>query len=143
MIKLFASVLCREDGQFYLKTPVEKIAIEVKDAPFIIVSWHRESTSDGDVICCIDNLQRTWLLSRAELLHINNYKAAAVPYMQLPYGCFARVARNVFYQWAEIAETDELGYFITSANERFYLGNYSVSAGGIATIGPKYHSSNF
>jgi hypothetical protein len=42
--------------------------------------------------------------------------------MQLPYGCFARVARNVFYQWAEIAETDELGYFITSANERFYLG---------------------
>jgi len=122
MIKLFASVLCREDGQFYLKTPVEKIVIEVKDAPFIIVSWHRESTSDGDVICCIDNLQRTWLLSRAEPLYINNYKGAAVPYMQLPYGCFARVARNVFYQWAEIAETDELGYFITSANERFYLG---------------------
>ncbi len=122
MIKLFASVLCREDGQFYLKTPVEKIAIEVKDAPFIIVRWHRESTSDGDVICCIDNLQRTWLLSHAEPLYINDYKGGAVPYMQLPHGCFARIARNVFYQWAEIAEADELGYFITSANERFYLG---------------------
>lgn len=121
LVKLFASVLCNEGGQFYLKTPVEKIAIEVKDAPFIIVAWHRESTSDGSVICCIDNLKRTWLLSRSELLYINNYKGAAVPYMQLPYGCFARVARNVFYQWAEIAETDGLGYFITSAQQKFYL----------------------
>lgn len=121
MVKLFASVLCNEDGQFYLKTPVEKIAIEVKDAPFIIVNWHSEKTSEGSVICCIDNLNRTWLLSRSESLYINDYKGAAVPYMQLPYGCFARVARNVFYQWAEIAETDELGYFITSAQQKFYL----------------------
>ena len=90
-------------GKWRIEWKKEKIVIEVKDAPFIIVSWHRESTSDGDVICCIDNLQRTWLLSRAEPLYINNYKGAAVPYMQLPYGCFARVARNVFYQWAEIA----------------------------------------
>jgi hypothetical protein len=121
MVKLFASVLCNEDGQFYLKTPVEKIAIEVKDAPFIIVNWHSEPTSEGSVICCIDNLNRTWLLGRSESLYINDYKGAAVPYMQLPYGCFARVARNVFYQWAEIAETDELGYFITSAQQKFYL----------------------
>ncbi|MEM7149572.1 MAG: DUF1285 domain-containing protein [Pseudomonadota bacterium] len=121
MVKLFASVLCNEDGQFYLKTPVEKIAIEVKDAPFIIVNWHSEKTSEGSVICCIDNLNRTWLLGRSESLYINDYKGAAVPYMQLPYGCFARVARNVFYQWAEIAETDELGYFITSAQQKFYL----------------------
>src|SRR3989442_2206220 len=34
LVKLFASVLKREDGKFYLVTPVEKVGITVDDAPF-------------------------------------------------------------------------------------------------------------
>lgn len=121
MVKLFASVLCKEDEQFYLKTPVEKIAISVDDAPFIIVDWRFESTEQGSVLCCIDNLARQWLVSPEQPLYVKDYKGSVVPYLQLPYGCSARVARSVFYQWAEKAETDELGYFIQSAGKQFYL----------------------
>ena len=42
MVKLFASVLCKEGKHFYLKTPVEKIAITLEDAPFIIIDWRYE-----------------------------------------------------------------------------------------------------
>lgn len=37
MVRLFASVLKREGGRFYLVTPVEKLGIRVEDAPFVAV----------------------------------------------------------------------------------------------------------
>jgi hypothetical protein len=41
LVKLFASVLKREDGRHYLVTPVEKIGIDVEDAPFLAVEMRR------------------------------------------------------------------------------------------------------
>jgi len=44
MVRLFSTILRREpDGSFVLVTPVEKLSIEVEDAPFIAV----EMTSEG------------------------------------------------------------------------------------------------
>ncbi len=123
MVKLFASVLCKEQNQFYLKTPVEKIAITVHDAPFIIIDWRFEQTEQGQVLCCVDNLQRTWLVTNEQPLQITGYHGQDVPYLRLPYGCSARVSRSVYYQWAEIAEASEQGYFIQSAGECFYLSH--------------------
>jgi hypothetical protein len=37
LVKLFASVLKREDDRYYLVTPVEKCGITVDDAPFLAV----------------------------------------------------------------------------------------------------------
>ncbi len=122
MVKLFASVLCKEQETFYLKTPVEKIAITVTDAPFIIISWRYEQTEQGLVLCCIDNIDRVWLVTKEQHLYMQDYQGTVIPYLQLPNGCSARVARNVFYQWAEqIAQVDEQGYFVQSTTERFYL----------------------
>lgn len=39
LVKLFASILKKEDGQFYLVTPVEKVGIVVDDAPFVAVDF--------------------------------------------------------------------------------------------------------
>src|SRR5437773_8145287 len=44
LVKLFSSVLKREDGKFYLVTPVEKVGITVDDAPFTAV----EMKQDGE-----------------------------------------------------------------------------------------------
>lgn len=114
-------MLCKEQGAYYLKTPVEKIAITVCDAPFIVVDWCFEMTEQGQVLCCIDNLARTWLITPAQPIVVQDYQGQAVPYIQLPHGCSARVSRSVFYQWAEIAQADKQGYFIQSAGQRFYL----------------------
>ena len=37
MVKLFAGILRREQDDYYLVTPAEKLRIEVDDAPFIAV----------------------------------------------------------------------------------------------------------
>ncbi|MBN2631406.1 MAG: DUF1285 domain-containing protein, partial [Rhodobacteraceae bacterium] len=37
MVKLFSSILRREGARYYLVTPVEKLGIQVDDAPFVAV----------------------------------------------------------------------------------------------------------
>ncbi len=46
LVKLFSSILKKETGKYYLVTPVEKVGIQVDDAPFVAVDVdHR----DGDL----------------------------------------------------------------------------------------------
>ena len=42
LVKLFASVLKREDDKYFLVTPVEKCGITVDDAPFLAVELNVE-----------------------------------------------------------------------------------------------------
>ena len=41
LVKLFASILWREDDNYFLVTPVEKVGITVEDAPFVAVDFNR------------------------------------------------------------------------------------------------------
>ena len=43
LVKLFASVLKREDDDYFLVTPAEKVGIQVEDSLFIITQWQKES----------------------------------------------------------------------------------------------------
>ena len=35
LVRLFSTILKREDGKYFLVTPVEKVGIRVEDAPFV------------------------------------------------------------------------------------------------------------
>ena len=45
LVKLFSSILKRENGKYFLVTPVEKVGITVDDAPFVAIDF--ESTGAG------------------------------------------------------------------------------------------------
>ena len=44
LVKLFSSILKIEDGKYFLVTPVEKVGIQVDDAPFIAVDFNEVIT---------------------------------------------------------------------------------------------------
>ncbi len=46
LVKLFSSILKREDGKYFLVTPVEKVGITVEDAPFVAVDF--DATGEGE-----------------------------------------------------------------------------------------------
>jgi hypothetical protein len=50
LVKLFASVLKREDDNYFLVTPVEKCGIVVEDAPFLAVELNVEQGERGQVL---------------------------------------------------------------------------------------------
>src|SRR5438552_12468528 len=50
LVRLFASVLKREGGRYYLVTPVEKCGIVVDDAPFLAVELNVEPGPAGQTL---------------------------------------------------------------------------------------------
>lgn len=45
LVRLFSSILKKEDGRYFLVTPVEKVGITVDDAPFVAVDF--EAAGEG------------------------------------------------------------------------------------------------
>ena len=41
LVKLFSSILKREDGKYFLVSPVEKVGLTVDDAPFVAVDFDK------------------------------------------------------------------------------------------------------
>src|SRR5438045_8585684 len=50
LVRLFSTILKREDGKHFLVTPVEKVGIRVDDAPFLAVEMQKESEDRGRVL---------------------------------------------------------------------------------------------
>lgn len=50
LVRLFSSILKKEDGEYFLVTPVEKVGIRVDDAPFVAVDFEPVETEAGKVL---------------------------------------------------------------------------------------------
>src|SRR5512146_2907929 len=47
LVRLFSTILKREDGKHFLVTPVEKVGIRVDDAPFLAVEMVKQKSEKG------------------------------------------------------------------------------------------------
>lgn len=126
LVALFASVLTYESGRYWLKTPAETCEVEVESHPFVIQQWHYcdEAEALGLAPCILaeDNLNRLWPICAAFPLKVQSQGQSQIPYLELNYGLSAVIARNVYYQWAELLQQDDQGFYLDSAKARFYLG---------------------
>lgn len=99
MVRLFSTILRREpDGGFVLVTPVEKLDIDVEDAPFIAV----EVKSEGDG----ERRRLAFRLNTGDLAVAGPerpLRLAARPYLTVRPGLEALIARPVYYELAELA----------------------------------------
>lgn len=128
LVKLFASVLQRKNGDYMLTTPVEEVRIQVADAPFVIIDWCWQQLEHQQLLQLTDNLDYQYLVS-AEfpvLLQPEPGSGLFLPYLQLGRGLSAKFSRAVFYQLAEQAELADLNgqmqLVLTSGRYRFSLG---------------------
>ena len=109
LVKLFSSVLKKEDEDYFLVTPVEKIGIQVEDVPFVIVDWHfddgalKVKTQVGDEVE-IGEDHPIELRPFSPEDQGSSHNKSDVPYCLIRRNLWARLHQNVMYQWAEIAE---------------------------------------
>lgn len=108
LVKLFASVLCREDnGGYWLVTPVERGRVTVDDAPFVIVEAEIAGEGPSRQIRLRSNIDQ-WV----ELGDAHPLQVAAAPdgrlhlYVGLERGLTATLARPVWYQLLDLALAD-------------------------------------
>lgn len=124
LVKLFASVLKKQQDAYFLVTPVEKVLIEVEDSPFIITQWQQENgrllleTSLGDTVAVGPE-------NPLELLQ-DKITSTSLPYVLVRKNLYARLHQNVYYQLIEQAyegTLDESNHLlIKSQNHEYSLG---------------------
>lgn len=99
MVKLFASVLLCQQGEYFLQTPAEKVRITVADAPFLITDWQWLTTDGVRVLALTTNIGDKVLLSPEHPMTLQlSSEQQWLPYVALWRGLRARLHRNVYYQ---------------------------------------------
>ena len=99
LVNLFSSILWFEDGQHFLVTPVEKLAIEVDDSAFVIhqSEWLEEAW------VMVTNTHESIIVSEEHPVTLREYRGQWVPYVNVRYDLWARLNRSQFFQWVELA----------------------------------------
>jgi hypothetical protein len=104
MVRLFSSILRREpDGRHVLVTPVEKLDIEVEDAPFIAVELKAKGKRDRSTLVFRLNTGDLVTAGPDHALRFAASNEGPRPYLHVRGGLEALVARPVYYELAEIA----------------------------------------
>jgi hypothetical protein len=104
MVRLFSTVLRREaDGSFVLVTPVEKLDIEVEDAPFVAVEMKAEGEGAGMRLAFRLNTGDLVTAGDGHALRFEEGGDGPRPYLHVRAGLEAVVARSVYYELAELA----------------------------------------
>jgi hypothetical protein len=110
LVKLFASVLKREEGKYFLVTPAEKCGIRVDDAPFLAVELRIEDCEAGRVLSFRTNVD-DWVVCGPE--HALRFEPEAgtgglKPYLHVRRDLWAKVTRTLFFDLVELGEEREV-----------------------------------
>ena len=139
LVNLFATILWKEENngaiEYFLKTPVQKLRIQVEDAPLLINDvgivdeddkrWLEFTTTTGDVVR-LDDEHTISLRAYIPEDDISNIDASSIydndkneenkplesdtqvrPYMMVRNNLHALIGRNAFYHLTEIGELTE------------------------------------
>lgn len=104
MVRLFSTVLRREaDGGHVLVTPVEKLTIDVEDAPFLAVELKSEGEGESRKLAFRLNTDQVVVAGPEHGFRVVEDEDGPRPYLQVRGGLEARIARPVYYELANIA----------------------------------------
>jgi len=118
MVSLFSTILWREDNTYYLVTPVEKLRIEVEDAPFVAVLMDVQGSEELQVLRFTDNTGNDFI---ADTDHPISLSESGHPYVIVRRNLPALLARAVFYQLTDLLQTHENKQGVWSAGTFFEL----------------------
>ena len=128
LVRLFSTILKREDGKHFLVTPVEKVGIRVDDAPFLAVEMRKERDSRGPLLCFRTNVD-DWVSCDRE--HRLRFDAGAadglMPYLHVRAELWAKVTRAIYYDLVDIGEERMIDgqpmFGLESGGEFFTMAN--------------------
>jgi hypothetical protein len=130
LCQLFATVLQRdEEGAYWLVTPAERGRIQVDDAPFVAVEMAERRNADGAPVLAFRTNLDHWVEAGPDhpiRVETDPDTAEPSPYIEVRDGLEALIARPVFYDMVERADSRETEtgteLAVESAGRRFPLG---------------------
>lgn len=105
LVKLFSTVLRRDPERFVLVTPVERIGIEVEDAPFAAVEMVVEGEGEARTVAFRTNVDDLVQVGPDHPLRFEaDERGDLKPYVLVRGGLWARVTRALTYDLVELGE---------------------------------------
>lgn len=118
LARMFASILRREEDNYYLVTPAEKLKIKVEEVPFIVVLMSEEKgginfiTSMGDEV----TMSAEHPLEFRETPNSTDNNPEHIPYIMIRNNLWAKLNQNVYYQLVDLAKEETGNFFISSGD---------------------------
>jgi hypothetical protein len=128
LTKLFATVLRKEDDDYFLVTPAEKLSIQVDDAPFVATMVEQIDDTEHTALVFTTNLGERIVADAQHPLRveIDSDSNEPRPYIHVRNGLEALIGRNAFFELVNMATERErdgkLFLTITSMGAEFILG---------------------
>lgn len=121
LVKLFSSILKKEDGKYYLVTPVEKVGITVEDAPFVAVDFDATGEGQAQVLTFTTRVGDTAIAGPDHPIRIviDPETDEPSPYVLVRANLEARIDRKSFYRLVDIA-THKDGWFGVWSSGQFF-----------------------
>lgn len=108
MVRLFSDILRREpDGGFILVTPVEKLDIDVDDAPFVAVELLSEGKGRERRLGFRLNTGEAVVADRDHPIRFEQHDDGPHPYVRVRQGLDSLIARPVYYELVRQALDEE------------------------------------
>ena len=105
LVRLFSTILKREDGRYFLVTPVEKVGIRVDDAPFMAVEMRISSAAHGPLLQFRTNVD-DWV--DCDGAHRRRFEpgesGGLTPYLHVRADLWAKVTRPLYYELVDMGE---------------------------------------
>jgi hypothetical protein len=109
LVRLFSTILRKDPDGYVLVTPGEKMTIRVEDVPFIAVLMDVEGAGRDQTLRFTTNVGDETVAGEGNPIRVETDPETEepAPYVHVRKGLEARIARNVFYQMADLAVPGE------------------------------------
>ncbi len=109
LVKLFSSILKRENGKYFLVTPVEKVGITVDDAPFVAVDFESTGTGPNQNLTFVTNVGDSADAGPNHAIRVERDEATGEPspYIHIRADLEALIDRKSFYRLVDLGCHEE------------------------------------
>ena len=108
LVKLFSSIIRKDEDKYYLVTPAEKVGIKVDDAPFVAVDFVTIGKGSNQTLTFETQVGDKVQLNKENSLRvlIDKNSGEPKPYIHVRSGLEALIDRKSFYRLIEICSTN-------------------------------------
>jgi hypothetical protein len=124
LVKLFADVLRKDaDGKHYLVTPVEKVDVDVADAPFLAVEMEVRNSGREQILIFRTNVDDVVTAGPEHPLRfvVEAGSQGLKPYLLVRGRLEALITRAIYYDLVELAVDDGSGLGLWSGGTFFAM----------------------
>ena len=119
LVNLFASVLRKDDGEYFLVTPSEKVPVEVEIAPYMIIDFKLNEYN----IELTTNLNYSFELEQPESMRLIDLEGTTLPLIKVRDNLEGFFSGSVYYKIIDFAlEANHVnnGILLLESNSNFY-----------------------